>query len=157
VKIKNLVVLMFSVISISGCHDEKEQNLQKQKEALVQSKNSFFDVIQAAKALSQELEVCSLETKSFRLCESGTNGVPENVLKGKARNKYISTVTTTIEKDVDDSFTATISSEAVGAGASVEGLNGETYILKGSIDKRTGYAQWKIDPASTCLKAGLCS
>jgi PBP1b-binding outer membrane lipoprotein LpoB len=157
VKIKNLGVLLFSIIVISGCHDEEKQNLSKRNEALVQAKNSFFDVVQAVKTLSQEVDVCSLETKSFRRCEAGTNGVPENVLKGKSRNKYISTLTSTIEKNGDDDFTAVISSAAVGGESAVEGLHGETYTLKGRIDKQTGYAVWKVDAASTCLSAGLCS
>jgi hypothetical protein len=157
VKINNLGVILFSTIVMSGCHDEEKQNSINRKVALAQAKNAFFDVIQAAKTLSQEVDICSLESKSFRKCEPGTNGVPENVLKGKSPNNSISTVTTMIEKNGDEDFTAIISSTAVGGEASVEGLHGENYTLIGRIDKQTGYAVWKVDPASTCLSAELCS
>lgn len=117
-------------------------------------KAKFTEVVQATQALKTALEVCGSDNSDLSVCAAGSNGVPANVAAGQAAGKYVSTIATTVAGPAGVGSTATITATAVGAaGASVQGLSGETYVLKGTYGSNG--VSWVTDPTSSCLP-NLC-
>ncbi len=107
-------------------------------------KAKFTEVTQATNALKIAVEGCATDLGTVTGCSSNTNGVPAD---SGANGKYVAGVTT-----VDGLVTAT----AVGAaGAAVNGLNGETYMLQAAYSSTTGVT-WTTLSSSTCLTAQIC-
>ena len=124
-------------------------------------KAKFTEVIQATAALKTAINVCGADFADLTAtnCGQGTNGVPADIA-GTGTNavigKYVFSVATTNGTTSGNGGTATITATAVGAagGAAVQGLNGQTYIMTGTLG--TNGISWVLDPLSTCFVQRLC-
>ena len=104
-------------------------------------KAKFTEVVLATSTPKIAVEICAQELNTVTGCTSATNGVPTDISVAAGK---VASVTT-----ADGVITAT----AVGAaGAAVEGLNGETYIMTPTIT--AGKVTWVT--SGTCIAAGLC-
>jgi type IV pilus assembly protein PilA len=102
----------------------------------------FTEVVQATQALKVAVEVCAQDQGAITACTAGLNGIPANL---GVVGKYVATVTTAA---------GVITATALGAaGAPVQGLNGETYILTPTYAAGTGVS-WVV--SGTCIAARIC-
>ncbi len=106
-------------------------------------KAKFSEVVMATSAAKTGVELCFQNTTSITGCTGGSNGVPSDIATAtNTNNGYLTTLTTK-----DGVITATA--------VSINGLNGETYILKPATT--TGKVIWATDTTnSTCVNAGIC-
>jgi type IV pilus assembly protein PilA len=108
-------------------------------------KAKFSEVVLATAGAKIAVELCAQDLATVTGCTAAAQGVPANITNaatGAAGN--VATLTT-----LDGVITAT----AVGAaGAAVNGLNGETYILTPTF--AVGKVTWAT--TGTCLAANLC-
>ncbi|MGL6335492.1 type IVa pilus major pilin TapA [Aeromonas jandaei] len=115
-------------------------------------KAKFTEVVSATGAYKTAIEICAQTTAApdgaLSTCDAGTNGVPAN---NAVANGNVASVSV-------DAATNAITATAVGAaGAPVNGLAGETYILVPTVT--SGKVNWAANPAGsvgTCVAAGLC-
>ena len=115
-------------------------------------KARFSEVVAATGSFKTAIELCAQSTAApdgvLSTCDAGTNGVPANIA---AANGNVASVSV-------DAATNAITATAVGAaGAPVNGLTGETYIIVPTV--LTGKVTWAANPAGnvgTCVAAGIC-
>lgn len=112
-------------------------------------KAKFTEVTQGTQALKTALEVCGQDFGTFAPnCVQGTNGVPADLTAADTGgNKYLNTLTTTAGAAANQIIITATAKAA-------NGLNGETYILNGTL--ATSGVTWALDPTSTCAVAQIC-
>ena len=99
----------------------------------------FSEVVLATSSVKSAAEVCGQVDSSFTTCPAATQAANE-----AARGANVASVT----------YTGGASSATITATASTNGgLNGETYILKGTL--ASGSVTWGT-ASGTCVGAGLC-
>ena len=119
-------------------------------------KAKFTEVTQSTQALKVAVEVCGQDAGSFAACTAGSNGVPGNIgtlaaqiTSGNAAlGKYVAWAGVSTST-APTATTILIEASAVGSsGTTYQGLNGETYILTGTLNTATGVS-WVV--GGTCL------
>jgi type IV pilus assembly protein PilA len=107
------------------------------------NKAKFSEVVLAAANHKIAIEICIQTEGSIAACVQGTNGVPGDISTTLGRVASITWVAAT------ELLTVT----AVGStGTPVDGLTGETYILKASLSNDR--VAWAL--SGTCDNAGFC-
>ena len=99
-------------------------------------KAKFSEVVMATSTTKMAVELCFQNLAALTECDDTKNGINTIGASG-----YLSSINTT-----DGVITA--------IAASINGLNGETYILKPTTT--TGKVIWATDTTSTCIAAGIC-
>ena len=118
-------------------------------------KAKFTEVTQATQAIKTAVEVCGSDTNDFTQCGPGSNGVPTVIgTIGTATasptqgTKYVSWV------GVDPASLTATNTITISAGAiTSSGLNGQTYLLTGTLVPDQG-VKWTV--GGTCVTAQIC-
>lgn len=122
---------------------------KEDKDTLAAARNQFADVKLAAGPLKQQVELCFFDTGSLTSCSDDQKGLGWD-----------------LKRAVDDTADQHIAGVSVkngkitltSRGISVSGKDSFSLILVSALTKENGsdVVSWKVDPASTCLAAGLC-
>jgi len=122
---------------------------KEDKDTLAAARNQFADVKLAAGPLKQQVELCFFDTGSLTSCSDDQKGLGWD-----------------LKRAVDDTADQHIAGVSVkngkitltSRGISVSGKDSFSLILVPALTKENGsdVVSWKVDPASTCLAAGLC-
>jgi type IV pilus assembly protein PilA len=99
-------------------------------------KAKFSEVVQATHALKTDVEICAQDLAALTACVAGSNGIGLNIATTNS-TKYVDTVTTAAN--------GVITAKA----RTINGLNGETYILTPAL--ASGQVTWTV--SGTCLTA----
>jgi type IV pilus assembly protein PilA len=119
-------------------------------------KAKFTEVVSAVAPFKLGLETCFQDngTLAAASCANGIGGVPAVTVASGAADKVLAgsgAVT------ANGPLTATITMTATGAaGAAVNGLNGETFVLTGTAGAVGVPIIWAKNAASTCIAAAIC-
>ena len=122
---------------------------KEDKDTLAAARNQFADVKLAAGPLKQQVELCFFDTGSLTSCSDDQKGLGWD-----------------LKRAVDDTADQHIAGVSVkngkitltSRGISVSGKDSFSLILVSALTKENGsdVVSWKVDPASTCMSAGLC-
>jgi len=117
------------------------------------SKAKFTEVVLATSPVKTAFELCIQEGNSLADCADGGTTSAGTVVAGSLTGASDASNVASVTMATTGLITAT----AVGTStASVNGLAGETYVLKPTVTTNNSVT-WATDTSSTCLAAGLCS
>ncbi|WP_296063351.1 prepilin-type N-terminal cleavage/methylation domain-containing protein [uncultured Amphritea sp.] len=109
-------------------------------------KAKFTEVVNATAGVKSAVEVCAQVENDLTQCTDSTNNSVAAAKTGATGGTYVSS-TFSITSTVSDA--TAISAQAVVG----EGLNGETYVLAGTL--ANGAVTW-VSSGGTCITAGIC-
>ena len=119
-------------------------------------KAKYSEVILSTAAAKVAMELCGQDQGTLTNCVSGSNGIPVNITSANTSTpgvgKYTRSVATANTSSTVGTITA-VGIGAAGAGNAVEGLNGEDYVLTGTL-ATTGAVAWAV--SGGCLTANIC-
>lgn len=122
---------------------------KEDKDTLAAARNQFADVKLAAGPLKQQVELCFFDTGSLTSCSDDQKGIGWDLKRAAADTAGDYLASTSVKKGVISLTSRDIK---------FNGTDTFSLILVPALTKENGsdVVSWKVDPASTCLAAGLC-
>ncbi|WP_207894651.1 pilin [Marinobacterium mangrovicola] len=119
------------------------------------NKAKFSEVVSATQGVKASVEVCGQTKGDMQECDSSDNSVAQ-AIAGATGGTYVDSSSAGMSVTANSATTISIQAKAVGSSTSpVEGLEGETYQLDGTLTN--GQVTWDVSSsASSCLTVGYC-